>query len=251
MNDTENIKSKRRKRGRISLFIKAAIIAVVFFLLVTAINSSFFHIKVVEIYGGDRVSRQDVVNTGITEGVNIFTVSIKRCKAELLTNPYVKTVHIAKTYPDKITITIEERTPRAYILAGSAGQYLLVDETGTVISIGPYQPELGLPIAAGLSFESYGIGETLDIRPIGALEAVMEVASILTKYGVIADKIDVSNIRDLRIHAGLCEYAIGGMEDADAKIAMCVRMQEESPDFRGLITYKDAGSDRGFFTIIN
>jgi len=211
---------ERKKRKRFSVLKKIFVVAAIAVALAFILNSQIFDVSVIEIDGAVKVTDQEVYNAGVTKGVNIFSVSSGKCKSLISRDPYVKSVDITKVFPDKIVVTITERKARAYVEYKSMSQYILVDETGVALGVSQYAAEK-LPIAAGLTFDGYTIGKQIDASPLGAFETVVELAGILDKYAVDdADKIDVSDLSDIKIIVGLHTVDIGDMTDADAKIGL-------------------------------
>lgn len=124
---------RKKKSGGLSVRMTAVILllaaGVVFgaMLMIPAFN-------ITEVYceGLNNLSGEDIIiAANIKNGTNILLANIGRARRSIKKNAMVKDVKIRRVFPDKICITVEERTPAAYVMSGD--QCVLVDCDGIVI----------------------------------------------------------------------------------------------------------------------
>lgn len=127
------IRGRKKKNGGLSVRMAAVILllaaGVVFgaMLMIPA-----FSITEVYCEGLNNLSGEDIVTTAnIKNGTNILLANIGGARRSIKKNAMVKDVKLRRVFPNKICITVEERTPAAYVLSGS--QCVLVDCDGVVI----------------------------------------------------------------------------------------------------------------------
>ena len=127
------IRGRKNKHGGLSVRMAAVILllaaGVVFgaMLMIPAFN-------ITEVYceGLNNLSGEDIITTAnIKNGTNILLANIGGARRSIKKNAMVKDVKLRRVFPNKICITVEERTPAAYVLSGS--QCVLVDCDGVVI----------------------------------------------------------------------------------------------------------------------
>lgn len=127
------IRGRKKKNGGLSVRMAAVILllaaGVVFgaMLMIPA-----FSITEVYCEGLNNLSGEDIISTAnIKNGTNILLANIGGARRSIKKNTMVKDVKLRRVFPNKICITVEERTPAAYVLSGS--QCVLVDCDGVVI----------------------------------------------------------------------------------------------------------------------
>lgn len=96
------------------------------------LNSSFFALYKIEIYGNDVVLRDDIAQlSGLTIGSNLFSINTIDAKLKISMHPNVKEVDIKRKLPNTLNIHILERKPLAMVVMPE--EYALVDEEGILL----------------------------------------------------------------------------------------------------------------------
>ena len=108
----------------------------------------------------------------------------KTISRRLASYPLIAEAKVSKSYPDKISIGILERTPVAVLYAdvGNRTVALEIDKTGTVFRIAPRESYMVLPVISGLAFENPRTGMTVhkQLVPLfNQLEALQKKNSLL------------------------------------------------------------------------
>lgn len=131
-------KSKRRRKKSTSVGISLRIpvlIIVLSFIIVAAAALMLPVFNVVEVYceGNSSIKTEDIITTAqLSVGKNIFLENIGSAKRRIEDINSIKSVEIRRVFPNKICITIEERTPAGYISTSSG--VALVSDDGIILS---------------------------------------------------------------------------------------------------------------------
>jgi cell division protein FtsQ len=199
--------------------------------------SPIFRVSDIEITGNERLSADYVIeSSGLDKPVNIFLYSTRRAKQELLKNLFLEDASIAKIYPDKLQIVVQERHPIGY--AKLQGNYLCLDEEGMVLSVSQ-EPDKLLPVITGLEFDAYALGEPISAASSEAFDIMVFLANLLEKHGLMDDEgvrgVDVGDISDIHLYIYNIDVAIGRADNADEKIrTMKAIVKDELPDAKNV-----------------
>ena len=204
-------------RGRFKYVVLLFIICIftAFFL-----SSSFFQIKFIAVNGNNNVTREEIIKlSSIYYGENIFRINKKNSMKSIFQNPYVKMIKIKRAIPNRVVIDVIEREIMSYV--PYVGSYLNIDEEGMILEINPAIKRTDLPVVKGLKFETFKVGECLNIEnkeqfsTTTLLIKEIKDAGILNQVSEI-DVTDLSNIR-LKIKEGI-KANLGGSENLNYKI---------------------------------
>jgi len=87
-----------------------------------------------EIAGIENVSRRQVMEVlGADIGRNVFFIPLDERKAQLEQIPWVETAAVARLLPNRLRVTITERTPMAFVQLGN--RIALIDSHGVVMDL--------------------------------------------------------------------------------------------------------------------
>jgi cell division septal protein FtsQ len=112
-------------------------------------NSRFFILAGVTVKGNRYVPEAVIIHgSGINRAQNIFRVKSRLVRENILKNPYIAAVAVRKVYPDRILITVTERTPLFLLLRGR--ERIVVGNDWKAIAINPAEAWEGLPVVVGL-----------------------------------------------------------------------------------------------------
>ncbi len=201
-----------------------------FFGVRTALDRFFFSnadytLKRINLDLDNILTREELLTeTGLHEGVNIFSVDLARLEKTLKAIPQVHTVRIERELPDQIAITLEAREPVAWVAAeGDTGdtaaseKSMLVDDTGYLMRPRHIQPEyFHLPIIYGVKSDNIQDGEPLSNEDLRVALALIDTTARHPE--------SLLRIRTLDISKGYC---IDVVNDRNAHILF------SSEDFEG------------------
>ncbi|MFZ5352674.1 MAG: cell division protein FtsQ/DivIB [Bacillota bacterium] len=174
------------------------------------LSSSIFQISRINVNGNKNVAAEEIVRlSSIHYGQNIFRINVKKSMRGIFQNPYIKMIKIRRTIPNTITIDVIER--EAIAIVPFVGSFLNIDEDGMIVKISTAIDKPDLPVINGLQFETFKIGEPLNIEDKTQLEVTVNVVREMKKASVI-DKIIEVDVADI--------YNIKLKTDSDIKVNM-------------------------------
>jgi len=147
--DIGSYRKRKRRAGntrwvRVLLFFILCIVGGYYFSL-----SAFFEVKEIVVQGNAAVSEETVLrSSGINIGDNIFAVSLDRAEQWTRINYMIADAEIKKELPNRILITVSERTAVAIVPVD--GGFLQVDKYGVVIDRAKEINKPELPLLTGL-----------------------------------------------------------------------------------------------------
>ncbi len=204
-------------RGRFKYVVLLFIICIftAFFL-----SSSFFQIKFIAVNGNNNVAREEIIKlSSIYYGENIFRINKKNSMKSIFQNPYVKLIKIRRVIPNKVVIDIIEREIMAYV--PYVGSYLNIDDEGMILEINPAIKRPDLPVVKGLKFDTFKVGEHLNIKNKEQLSATTLLIKEIKNAGIlnVVSEIDVSDLSNikLKIKDGI-KANLGGTDNLNYKI---------------------------------
>ena len=113
-----------------------------------AANAAGLRIAGVALSGNRHLTREEILSAaGVTGRSSLLFIDVAEARIRLKTNPWVAEATVQKLYPDRLQITITERS--AYALWQKDGRVAVIAEDGTVLE--PYVSRrfTGLPLFVG------------------------------------------------------------------------------------------------------
>ena len=137
-----------------------------FFLIIVAIifaMSVFFKVEKIDVSGNSKYSKEQIISaSGIHTGDNLFFINRIGAGSRVVVKlPYIDSVKITRSLPNRVTITVEESKAVACISSG--------DELWSVSSTGKFLSKLSdkdaelLPRIKGLSVSGAQVGEQISV----------------------------------------------------------------------------------------
>jgi len=161
----------------------------------------------VEVRGLGGLSEAEVrAAAGILAGENLFRLDTEAVARRVERLPRIKRVQVLRSFPNRVTLLIEERQP--FALAVRAGRLYWLDEEGTVLGPEPRAVTPGLPVITGLEREDPVDGAPLSGERSRA--AVTLLQTLLRTAGPLAAQL--SEIDVGRADEGPILYTIDGIE---------------------------------------
>jgi cell division protein FtsQ len=151
----------------------------------------------VEIVGNENVSRRQIVDVmGGDIGRNIFFVPLEQRKHQLEEIPWVESADVMRLLPNKLRVSIQERTPVAFVQLG--GKVELIDAHGVVMDMPSNRAEhYSFPVIVGM-----GENEPLSTRA-PRMKIYMELTKALDADGSNSSQdlseVDLSDPEDVKV----------------------------------------------------
>lgn len=208
--------------------------------------SSFFQIKFITVNGNNNVTREEIIKlSSIYYGENIFRINKRNSMKNIFQNPYVKMIKIKRGIPDKVIIDIIEREIMAYV--PYVGSYLNIDEEGMILEINPAIKRPDLPVVKGLTFETFKVGEFLDVENKEQFTVTTQLITEIKNAGILnlvseIDVTDLSNIR-LKIKDGIkANLGDGGNMSYKISFARSIIEDAKKQNLKGTIEMGHEGN---------
>lgn len=187
-------KKYRRKVAGLTMVILVASFAAILLL------TPAFNISRIKVYGNSVLSDEQIVfSAGITEGVNIFSVSLNRAAKGIEEMGYIEKVKIKRRLPSTIEISVVEAVGVGYI--PSENGYIVITADGrSIAATESLNGENGkLPVIKGLKNVKYKIGSKIVSKDKKQLSALLEFLGVFSSDGHIFNmtEIDISEISDI------------------------------------------------------
>lgn len=183
---------KKKKRRKKHYFLRFCIFCAVVAGLIIFLRSDFFTVKTFEVEGNRYYTPAQIVEmSGLTTGGNIFTdIKARPAKQTLLEDPYVKSVEIKRQLPGTVKIILDERVEYAAVPYG--GQYVLIDNEGTVLRVMDQEPTL--PILGGMTLIETIPGMALSVEQSYLLTDTLQLLSVMEENDIYFKRIDFSTV---------------------------------------------------------
>lgn len=105
----------------------------------------------IEVKGIDKVSKRQVMEVvGSDIGRNVFFIPLEERKKQLEAIPWVESANVSRLLPNRLQISIQERTPVAFVQVGA--RIALIDAHGVVMELPPRAAKsYSFPVLVGMS----------------------------------------------------------------------------------------------------
>jgi len=231
------MKRNSRRKRRFGVFVAFTIIA---FVAVAVLISPLFEIRQIEIIGNSTICAEDILGRSqLAEGQNMLAFSAGNVRTQVNQLPFVQTVSVVREFPDRVVISISERTPIANIRVAHSATYLLIDDSGMVLESAS-GPAPALPVAVGIDFTSFAVGEYLVVEDDLIFRDMLRLYRLFTRYDFFPDIVDMSDPTDIVFHTEFLNIFFGSMSDMDRKIQYISAIKAQfAPEARGFIEIRD------------
>lgn len=115
------------------------------------VENPYFSVREIQVRAGERVSGNEIVAiAGLRQGMNIWKVDPARIEMKIAKHPWVRRVLVHREFPRRITIDVEERTPKAIV---AVRKLYYVDADGIPFKEVQSGDNMHFPMLTGLSAE--------------------------------------------------------------------------------------------------
>ena len=204
--------------------------------------SPMFNLEEIIVENNDIISEDEIISLSKLEtSKNIYSMSKKKIRENIESDPYVESVKISRVWPNKIKITIKERTP-SLIAEMADGMYAYIDKNGYIIDFSNERLELPVLIGTTTDFESM-ISDSesknnrlnnSDLKRMEIVDKVLKTSDEFEIKGLIS-KIDITNSKDIALimeSEGKKVY-IGDGSDLNRRIMFIIEMVAKEKGING------------------
>lgn len=228
---------KRRRRKKIKRSF--LIIAILLSLSITlCLKLPYFNIKSIEVINNRNIPSQEIIDLStLKTGKNIFYLDFKKAKTNILTNSYILNVELKRKLPNKIVISVEERTAIFYIR--KENKYLIVDNAGVILEEKELINNMKLIKLDGFDKTSYAIGEKIeaDEEKLRLIEEITKLIKNLNEGVPEPSIVDLTDTTDIKILYGDMVIKLGTSTDMEKKYnrGLNILIQQELLGKKGYI----------------
>ena len=231
--------SKKRKRRIIARLITLAAVLALIGLVIFFLTSKRFELREIEVVGNRYISAEEIAeDVGLTKGTHLVRYMLKSLVNKPEVSLKLKSIDLYTLWPDKVRIEVAEENFVGYIYF--QGTYLCLNRQGIVIDSTP-EKTIALPEITGLELGSFTLGEAPIAKDNAPFFAVLEVATVLSKYG-LSEKVTGINVRhldDMILYSELLETRLGDGTLIDYKINALDQFMKTYPTVSGILHLED------------
>jgi cell division protein FtsQ len=115
---------------------------------VRLLEDPLFRVREVDVAGCQKLPREMLLSLAMVEGMpNLFTVRLKEIARRIEDHPWIESVKVRKTFPNKISIQVEERKPIAIL---QLDELYYMDAKGVIFCRVGEKDGYNYPILTGL-----------------------------------------------------------------------------------------------------
>jgi len=123
---------ENRRSGRKAISVWILVLA--FFFLAGSfifLRSPFFAVKAYEVYGNQRVSKEEIISRMGQKGSNIFAFDLDKARKSIEASPWVEKALCERKLPGTIVVRVQERKPLAFVPVHD--KIFLIDASGRIL----------------------------------------------------------------------------------------------------------------------
>lgn len=224
-------KKKQKRNKRIKLFLKIFIfVALIGGAIVFVLTSPIFNIKEIIVLNNSQVPSETIISlSGLKVEENIFKFHSGIVSNNIKENPYIEEVKIDRKIPNKIEITVKERTPTYSV--DYMGKYIYINNQGYFLEIS--DDNKSLPIIYGIETNEEEIepGKRADNNDLESLEDIIKIMDAANEKG-LKDKvtsIDISDKNDyiINIEEKGKKVHLGNISNLSNKMLYVIAIMEQ------------------------
>lgn len=136
---SSRVSDAQRRSGGAAMAFKVAVgVGIVAFISVIALvvlsNIPVFTIEGITAEGSQHVSAETIAKlASVNEGTTLLNVDVAALQANVQKNPWIKSVHITREFPNRLGISVEERSVYALAVIGSGDSVWALGDDGVWI----------------------------------------------------------------------------------------------------------------------
>ena len=171
-----------RRRETKGFLLVAALVAV---LALYILAGNVFVVREIEVEGNQDLSDADIIRmSGLSIGGSIFRVNAQDAMHSLSSYGKIKPLSVTTQLPDTVVLTVEERTPGAYV--DCYGVILVLDDEGVMMERVNALPGDTLVYVTGVKPTRYSMGSTIATDVRGQVEAMSAALAAIRQANAVS-----------------------------------------------------------------
>ncbi|WBW95351.1 cell division protein FtsQ/DivIB [Oceanirhabdus sp. W0125-5] len=229
---------KKRKKKRLVNKLVLLFLVLVSVGVYVALKQEIFNIKSIVVTGNKIVKTEEIkMLANVRLGDNIFTLKDNQIKENVMINGYIKSVDIQRTFPDKITLSVEERNAFYFEKIGEV--YYILDKECYVLEGKSNLSGLNLLEVKGLNFEGMTIGEKLKIEDIRKVSFLSELEGLIKRNTSELEihEVNLMDMNNINLNIGSFNVKLGREDNLQDKLnkAINIYLEKNLENFSGYI----------------
>ena len=186
------------------------------------VESRYFSVREIQVRGGNKVSGNEIVTiAGLSKGMNIWKIDPAGIEQKIAKHPWVRRVLLHREFPGRISIDVEERTPRAIV---AIGKLYYVDADGVIFTEVKAGDKMNYPMLTGLSAEQLSASDPQLRRRI---QEAMRLGELMAQRSHALSEIHFDRGDQLIVYTAQRAMALRmGWGDWEDKLARVERLLE-------------------------
>ena len=167
------------------------------------VYGAVFQVREITVQGGVTIPENDIVKlSGITQGMNTFSIDDDLVERNIESNRYLSFVCVDKQLPDKVVIQVKERIPAAAVKY--CGILYTMDNRGMVLEESlDTETDTGLVVVDGMNIHDCRVGSTIGLNDASQMKTFTEILVELKVMSGLhqVKELDLSNMDNLYIES--------------------------------------------------
>lgn len=234
------IKLKKKKDTKKNTKGKALFLVLCILIFLLIFSSPIFKIKHVNVQGNSRYSEEEIKNKiGINNKKNILLYYLSTGGQFKDIDPYIQHIQLRVKFPNQLIVDVLERRPVGYV--PYMGTYLSIDKNGQVLAV-VKEIEESIPVIEGLQFQSFTVGEVLNLENKKIFLIVQQLSQILQKYDLLStiEGINIMDVSYIYLNTENIHVLLGNEDELDQKIEILQKIMEDlSDNEKGVLDLRD------------
>jgi len=184
------------------------------------VESRYFSVREIQVRAGEKVSGNEIVTiAGLSKGMNIWNIDPAGIEQRIAKHPWVRRVLVRREFPHRITIDVEERTPRAIV---AIRKLYYIDGDGVLFKEVQAGDKMNFPMLTGLSTEQLATPDpTLRQR----IQEALRLGELMAQRSHVLSEIHFDQLGQLVVYTAHQPMALRmGWGDWDDKLARLDRL---------------------------
>ena len=199
-NRAEKVHKKRRRRKKRYLlrFGRLILLCVGIYF---GVHIDYFKVDGIAVVGNEEISDEEILKLSeLKVGENIFDVHPLFAQHRIKENLYIEKVRVKRKLPNKIEISVTERSGKAQFQMGK--RFVITDNEGMVLAIEKEQQKV--PLVENIKVTKAKKKKTIEVKQTATYDKAMEIVQKMEEDDLYFKKLSIDGSRvDAYIYDGL------------------------------------------------